>query len=209
MERANLPPIRQKGFVIHSGLLARREQESLVEELRQVLKSAPLLQPVTSRGKPMSVRMSAAGDFGWISDRRGYRYEAAHPNGARWPAIPASILKIWYKVESCQLLPKRDPECCLINWYGQDARMGMHQDRDEANFDYPVVSISLGDDALFRMGNVERGGKTESIWLKSGDVVVMGGEARLAYHGVDRLRFGSSTLLPQGGRINLTLRVVT
>ncbi len=87
--------------------------------------------------------------------------------------------------------------------------MGMHQDRDEANFDYPVVSISLGDDALFRMGNVERGGKTESIWLKSGDVVVMGGEARLAYHGVDRLRFGSSTLLPQGGRINLTLRVVT
>ncbi|WP_299937205.1 alpha-ketoglutarate-dependent dioxygenase AlkB [uncultured Pelagimonas sp.] len=209
MKPANSPMIRQKGFVIHPEFLDRAEQESLVEELRGILRVAPLVQPVTARGKPMSVRMSAAGDFGWISDRRGYRYEKQHPNGAAWPAIPASILKIWYKVDSCQHLPKRDPECCLINWYGEDAKMGLHQDRDEAAFDYPVVSISLGDEALFRMGNVERGGNTESIWLKSGDVVVMGGDARLAHHGVDRLRFGSSTLLPQGGRINLTLRMVT
>lgn len=84
----------------------------------------------------------------------------------------------------------------------------MHQDKDEGNFDWPVVSVSLGDEALFRMGSVERGGSTESLWLKSGDVVVMGGAARLAYHGVDKIRFGSSTLLPKGGRINLTLRAV-
>ena len=87
--------------------------------------------------------------------------------------------------------------------------MGMHQDRDEADFDQPVLSISLGDDALFRMGNRERGGSTQSTWLSSGDVIVMRGRARLTYHGVDRIRFGSSALLPKGGRINLTLRVVT
>ena len=86
--------------------------------------------------------------------------------------------------------------------------MGLHQDRDEADFTWPVVSVSLGDDALFRIGNQTRGGKTKSIWLTSGDVVIMGGEARLAYHGVDRTRFASSSLLPKGGRINLTMRVV-
>ncbi len=153
----------------------------------------------------MSVRMSAAGRFGWISDRRGYRYSETHPDGQRWPAIPDEVLAIWDQVSGCP----RAPECCLINWYGEGARMGMHQDRDEADFTCPVVSVSLGDDGLFRMGNVERGGKTESIWLQSGDVVVMGGAARLAHHGVDRIRFGSSGLLPNGGRINLTLRVVT
>jgi alkylated DNA repair protein (DNA oxidative demethylase) len=95
-----------------------------------------------------------------------------------------------------------------VNFYGEGAKMGMHQDKDEGNFDWPVVSVSLGDDALFRMGATERGGSTESIWLRSGDVVVMGGPARLAYHGVDKIRFGSSTLLPKGGRINLTLRAI-
>lgn len=86
--------------------------------------------------------------------------------------------------------------------------MGMHQDRDEADFTWPVLSVSLGDAALFRIGNDTRGGKTESLWLDSGDVVVMGGGARLRYHGVDRIRFGSSGLLAHGGRLNLTLRVV-
>ena len=100
------------------------------------------------------------------------------------------------------------PDCCLINFDGEGTRMGLHQDRDEQDFSQPVLSISLGDEALFRMGNVERGGATRSVWLRSGDVVVMGGEARLRHHGIDRIRFGSSPLLPNGGRINLTLRVV-
>ena len=205
MSRTNIRPITQKGFVIYPGYLDRSAQESLVEDLRAVLRRAPLMQPITARGTPMSVKMSAAGDFGWISDRRGYRYEPQHPNGAPWPAIPQAVLDIWTAVGNCA----RRPECCLINWYGQGAKMGLHQDRDEADFSCPVVSISLGDEGLFRMGNPQRGGKTESIWLRSGDVVVMAGAARFAHHGVDRLRFGSSTLLPQGGRINLTLRVVT
>lgn len=194
-----------RGFRIHRGFLDRPAQEALVAELRGVLAQAPLVQPVTPRGRPMSVRMSACGSFGWITDRRGYRYERRHPSGVDWPPIPASVRGIWDAVADCP----RAPECCLINWYGEGARMGLHQDKDEGDFSCPVVSVSLGDEGLFRMGNVERGGKTESLWLQSGDVVVMGGAARLAHHGVDRIRFGSSTLLKDGGRINLTLRVVT
>ncbi|MFZ5963115.1 alpha-ketoglutarate-dependent dioxygenase AlkB family protein [Thalassococcus sp. BH17M4-6] len=197
--------LRIRGFEVHQGFLPRPEQEALVDDLRAVLARAPLVQPVTPRGRPMSVRMSAAGRFGWITDRQGYRYAPTHPQGTDWPPIPASVLAIWEAVAGTD----RQPECCLINWYGNGARMGLHQDRDEADFSQPVVSVSLGDDGLFRMGNEERGGKTESLWLRSGDVVVMGGEARLRHHGVDRIRFGSSTLLPDGGRINLTLRVVT
>ncbi|SNR38628.1 alpha-ketoglutarate-dependent dioxygenase AlkB family protein [Puniceibacterium sediminis] len=197
--------LHQRGFVIHRNYLNREAQEALVATLRDLLTQAPLVQPVTPRGKPMSVRMSAAGRFGWVSDRNGYRYAEMHPSGVPWPPIPEQVLAIWNDVSAVA----RAPECCLINWYGADARMGLHQDRDEADLTMPVVSVSLGDSGLFRMGNVERGGSSESVWLESGDVVVMGGAARLCHHGVDRIRFGSSTLLPRGGRINLTLRVVT
>ncbi|WP_146590499.1 alpha-ketoglutarate-dependent dioxygenase AlkB family protein [Puniceibacterium confluentis] len=197
--------LQERGFVIYRGYLDRSAQESLVDVVRDVLEQVPLVQPVTPRGKPMSVRMSAAGEFGWVSDRGGYRYAPTHPNGTEWPPIPAEVLAIWQDVSGAT----RRPECCLINWYGEGARMGLHQDRDEADLTQPVVSVSLGDSGLFRMGNVDRGGSTGSVWLDSGDVVVMGGAARLCHHGVDRIRFGSSTLLPRGGRINLTLRVVT
>ena len=152
----------------------------------------------------MSVQMSSAGRYGWCSDRLGYRYEPKHPNGNEWPAIPRSVLDVWDGVSETE----RQPDCCLINHYREKARMGLHQDNDEQDFAFPVVSISLGDDALFRIGGMDRKDKTESFWLSSGDVVVMGGEARLAYHGVDRIRFGTSTLLKNAGRINLTLRVV-
>jgi DNA oxidative demethylase len=147
--------------------------------------------------------MTSAGRVGWHADRTGYRYTTHHPNGTAWPPIPKPVLDVWRMVSGVD----RDPDCCLVNYYGEGARMGLHQDKDEADFRWPVVSISLGDDALFRVGNVTRGGTTESLWLGSGDVVVMGGDARLAYHGIDRTRFASSQLLPKGGRINLTLRV--
>ncbi|MCR9109579.1 alpha-ketoglutarate-dependent dioxygenase AlkB [Marivita sp. XM-24bin2] len=197
--------LRVRDFEIHQSYFAPEAQARLVHSLREVLSKAPLFQPVTPRGTPMSVRMSAAGDYGWISDRKGYRYEPAHPSGVPWPPIPESLIAMWREV----VPDARDPECCLINWYDETAKMGMHQDRDEADLTQPVVSVSLGDEALFRMGNLTRGGKTESIWLRSGDVVVMDGDARRAYHGIDRIRPNSSTLLPNGGRINLTLRVVT
>ncbi len=201
----DVPQREIRGFRLFDGLLGRGEQEAMVDDIRSIVRAAPLVVPVTRRGKEMSVRMTSAGTQGWISDRTGYRYEKTHPSGSDWPPIPASVLAIWRAV----VPGARNPESCLVNWYGPAARMGMHQDRDEVDLDQPVVSISLGDDALFRIGNVERGGRTESVWLRSGDVVAMGGAARLVHHGVDRIAPGTSTLLEVPGRINLTLRVVT
>jgi alkylated DNA repair protein (DNA oxidative demethylase) len=198
------PTLRLRGFDIHKSYLPDTAQQDLVAALRKVLKVAPLFSPTTRFGKKMSVRMTSAGKYGWYSDGRGYRYEPLHPNGTPWPPIPDAVLGIWHDLTG----HNRAPDCCLINYYGEGARMGMHQDRDEADFTWPVLSVSLGDDGLLRIGNEERGGKTESIWLASGDVVVMGGAARLTHHGIDRIRFGSSRLLPKGGRINLTCRVV-
>jgi alkylated DNA repair protein (DNA oxidative demethylase) len=146
--------------------------------------------------------MSNLGPLGWVSDRTGYRYQPTHPvTGRLWPAIPERILDVWRRFSGAEA----DPDACLVNWYGPEARMGLHQDRDEADFSFPVVSISLGDQAVFRIGPAE-GGKTATLKLASGDVCVLSGPARLARHGIDRILGGSSTLLPQGGRLNLTLR---
>ena len=197
-------PILLRGFAVHSGWLDIPAQVGLVEDLRAVVANAPLVRPVTPGGRPMSVRMTAAGRLGWVSDQRGYRYATRHPQGMPWPPIPAPVLALWHEVTGLA----RVPDCCLVNFYDAGARMGLHQDRDEGDYSFPVVSVSLGDDALFRIGGTDRRDGTQSLWLRSGDVVVMGGPARLAWHGVDRIRPGSSTLLPRGGRINLTLRVV-
>jgi len=196
--------INVRGVEIYKDWLPVSIQHALVQKIRLIVADAPLFSPETRFGKPMSVGMTSAGKYGWFSDRTGYRYVELHPNGVVWPPIPEEILKVWHDVTGLE----REPDCCLVNFYGEGARMGLHQDRDEADFSWPVVSISLGDDALFRIGNVDRGGKTESIWLQSGDVAVMSGTARLKHHGIDRIRFRSSQLLAGGGRINLTLRVV-
>jgi alkylated DNA repair protein (DNA oxidative demethylase) len=192
------------GALVYPGFLDEDAQRALLDDLRGIVRAAPLFRPTTARGKQMSVRMTSAGDYGWVSDRRGYRYEPRHPDGMAWPPIPERVLDIWRSVSGAS----RDPQCCLVNYYDAEARMGLHQDRDEADFSMPVVSISLGDEALFRVGQTTRGGPTKSVWLRSGDVAVLAGAARLVYHGIDRVRAGSSTLLPDGGRINLTLRVV-
>ncbi len=195
------------GFRILPEFLPRARQAMMVSALRRVLEAAPLVRPVTPWGKPMSVRMTSAGRLGWVIDKGRYRYSDRHPEtGKPWPPVPEDILAIWRAVSGWP----DDPDCCLINWYGEDARMGLHRDADEGEiaFAAPVVSISLGDPARFRMGGPERKGPTENIVLRSGDVVVMGGEARLAYHGIDRIMFGQDPLFPKGGRINLTLRVV-
>lgn len=197
-------PIEIRGFQYWPGLLDGPAQAALVADLRGIVAAAPLHAPVTPGGRPMSVRMTSAGRLGWITDQQGYRYEPRHPAGHAWPAIPPAVLDLWHGLTGLS----RVPDCCLINFYGEGAKMGLHQDRDEGDFSFPVLSISLGDEALFRMGGPDRKDPTESLWLKSGDVLLMGGPARLAWHGIDRLRFRSSRLLPGGGRINLTLRVV-
>lgn len=195
------------GVVHWPGRLAPAEQAALVAELRAVARKAPFFQPrMPKTGKPFSVRMTNCGPLGWVSDERGYRYQPEHPEtGEPWPMMPAPLLALWEELSGYP----HPPEACLINFYAAGTKMGLHQDRDEQDFDAPVLSISLGDAALFRIGGTTRGGKTISLKLASGDVLIFGGEARLAYHGIDRILSGSSTLLPEGGRINLTLRRVT
>ena len=197
--------LRLRGFEIHKFYLTLSAQRGLLDAVRGVVKQVPFFRPVMPSGQQMSVRMTSAGDYGWLSDTQGYRYAPTHPNGTPWPAIPPEVLAIWNDLTGLE----RQPESCLINYYASDAKMGLHQDKNETDFRWPVVSISLGDEGMLRVGGQKRGGKTDSLWLQSGDVVVMGGEARLNYHGIDRIRAGSSTLLPKGGRINITLRVVT
>jgi len=196
-----------EGARLLPGRLARAEQEALVAELRAIVREAPFFTPVMPRtGRPYSVRMTNCGRLGWVSDRAGYRYQATHPaTGRPWPAIPAALLALWDEVTG-YVAP---PEACLVNFYGAEAKMGLHQDRDEEDFAAPLVSISLGDTGRFRLGGVARSDPTRSFPLASGDVLVLAGPARLAHHGIDRILPGTSTLLADGGRLNLTLRRVT
>lgn len=190
------------------GYLDAAAQRALVDDIRAVVEVAPLYTPEMPRtGKPMSVRMTNCGALGWVTDKAGgYRYQPTHPvSGEPWPPIPAVLLDIWREVAGYP----HPPEACLVNFYADWARMGLHQDRDERDFAAPVVSISLGDDCLFRVGGARRNDPTVSFRLSSGDVVVLGGEGRLAFHGVDRIYPGTSMLLKNGGRINLTLRRVS
>jgi alkylated DNA repair protein (DNA oxidative demethylase) len=195
------------GLIHLPAFFDRAAQERLVADLRAIVAQAPLFTPRMPRtGKPFSVRMTNCGALGWVSDAAGgYRYQATHPEtGAPWPAIPPLALEAW--AAGGYGAP---PEACLVNFYDAAARMGLHQDRDEAAFDAPVVSISLGDSCLFRFGGVNRNDPTRSVKLHSGDVALIGGASRLCFHGVDKIYGGTSTLLTQGGRINLTLRRVS
>ena len=183
-------------------------QVQLLAAVRAVIADAPLYIPVMPRtGKPMSVRMTNCGALGWVTDKDlGYRYQPVHPvTGRAWPAIPAALLELWSVVADYPA----PPEACLVNYYSSTAKMGSHRDADEQEFSAPVVSVSLGDDAVFHIGGPRRTDAKTRMTLGSGDVVVLGGDARLAYHGIDRMLPGTSALLIEGGRINLTLRRVT
>lgn len=196
------------GFKLHAGFFDRAAQEKLVGAVRLCLRDAPLYTPAMPRsGKEFSVRMSNAGPLGWVSDREGgYRYQPHHPaTGRPWPPIPDLLLQAWEALSGY----RAPPEACLINWYGPGARMGLHRDSDEQARDAPVLSVSLGDTAVFRIGGAEKGAKTGSLRLNSGDVAILDGAARESRHGVDRILPGTSTLLDTPGRINLTLRRVT
>lgn len=189
------------------GYLDRAAQEHLVDIIRRIVVEAPLYVPVMpGTGKPMSVRMTNCGPLGWVTDKvRGYRYQSTHPvTGKAWPQMPHELLDLWEKLAD----HAKPPEACLINFYSDDAKMGLHQDKDENAFDAPVLSISLGNTCLFRVGGLDRKAPTGSFKLSSGDIVLLGGEGRLAFHGVDRIYPDTSTLLKNGGRMNLTLRRV-
>jgi DNA oxidative demethylase len=201
------PSRTASGLNYHPGYLDREGQQRLLDELMTAIADAPFYTPVMPRsGRPLTVRITNLGALGWISDRTGYRYQPVHPETGRpWPNIPQSVLAIWRQVADYP----HDPEACLVNCYREGAKLGLHRDEDEQDFSAPVVSISLGDMAIFRIGGNERSGPTETLKLSSGDVLVLGGESRLRYHGIDRILTGTSTLIKEGGRINLTLRRVT
>ncbi|HEY3798048.1 MAG TPA: alpha-ketoglutarate-dependent dioxygenase AlkB [Caulobacteraceae bacterium] len=178
-------------------------QRQLTDDVLALTASAPFYRPITPGGKPMSVAMTNLGPLGWVTDAGGYRYQPTHPQtGAPWPPIPPTLLDLW--AELCDAATPAD--CCLVNRYDAAAKMGLHRDNDEADFRFPVLSVSLGDTAVFRLGGLKRADPTGQLRLSSGDVCVLGGPARRAYHGVDRILAGSSRLVPGGGRINLTLR---
>lgn len=190
------------------GRLDRLEQLQLLAALRAIIAEAPLFTPtMPGSGRAMSVRMTNCGPLGWMTDKEsGYRYQATHPvTGKPWPAIPPMLLALWAELTDYPA----QPEACLVNHYTSHAKMGLHQDKDEEDFAAPVLSVSLGDTAIFRAGGLTRKAPTRKFELRSGDVVVLGGEDRLVFHGVDRILPGTSDLLEEGGRYNLTLRRVT
>jgi alkylated DNA repair protein (DNA oxidative demethylase) len=207
MADAHEPATGLGGFRLVPGYLDRDRQERLLAAVREVIRRAPLYAPrMPKSGRPMSVRMTNCGPLGWMTDTGGYRYQRTHPEtGAPWPPIPDLLLAAWRELADYP----HPPEACLVNVYDPTARMGLHQDRDEKDMAAPVLSLSLGDSCLFRLGGTKRNDPTSSVRLASGDALVLGGGARLAFHGVDRILPGTSALLPEGGRINLTLRRVT
>ena len=205
---ASLPDL-PTGFAHYPFYFDIAQQQALIDAVKAGVTQAPFFQPTMPRtGAPLSVVMSNFGSLGWVTDKiGGYRYEAVHPKtGAPWPALPKVLLDLWYDVSGCDA----PPEACLINWYREDrqSKMGMHVDNDEKEVRAPVVSVSLGDPATFRIGGPKRGGAATSLKLMSGDVVVLAGAARLCHHGVSKVFYGESALVPRGGRINLTMRRV-
>jgi alkylated DNA repair protein (DNA oxidative demethylase) len=193
-----------EGVMLWPGALDPAEQRTLTDTIFALAQDAPFYRPaMPGSGKPFSVEETNFGPLGWISDRNGYRYAPRHPlTGKLWPSIPQSLLNLWDAATSYEA----PPECCLVNLYREGAKMGLHQDKDEAALAAPVLSVSLGDDALFRIGGTSRKGSTKCLRLRSGDVLAFGGPARLAFHGIDRIVAGTSRLIPGGGRINLTMR---
>jgi len=201
-DRPRETPTGLPGFRLWPGALDAEAQQALLTEVLAAAETAPFYRPVTPGGRPFSVEMTGMGPLAWVSDRAGYRYQTTHPvTDAPWPPMPQSLLDLWDVLTGWPV----PPDACLVNLYRHEAKMGLHQDKDEADLGAPVLSVSLGDTAVFRIGPAE-GGRTQSLKLASGDVCALTGPARLARHGIDRLLAGSSQLVPGGGRINLTLR---
>lgn len=201
-------PERPAGFRHWPGYLDGARQAALLAEVLSRAADAPFYTPTLPRsGRAMRVRMTNLGPLGWVTDKAGgYRYQVHHPvTGAPWPDIPEALIEIWEGLGGY----RAPPEACLVNYYGRDSRLGLHVDADEAAQDAPVLSVSLGDPALFRIGGPGRRDPTGSVWLESGDVMALTGPARHCHHGVDRIRFGECGLIAGGGRINLTLRRVS
>ena len=185
---------------------AREQSAVLLAAIEQVAATSPFRQMVTPGGYTMSVAMTNCGPYGWSTDRHGYCYAAVDPlSGKPWPVIPECFRQLAQSAAARAGYPAFDPDACLINRYQPGAKLSLHQDKDEAQLDAPIVSVSLGLPATFQFGGLKRTDPLQRVWLEHGDVVVWGGESRLFYHAILPLKAGSH---PQVGpwRYNLTFR---
>ena len=183
------------------------DDEDVLAQISRLADISPFRRVVTPSGKPMSVEITSCGEVGWVSDRRGYRYEKLDPvTGKPWPEMPKIFKQLASQAAMLAGYATYSPDTCLINKYSIGSKMGMHQDRDERDFSQPIVSVSLGLPITFRFGGSTRTGETVKAQLTHGDVVVFGGQARLAFHGVGTLRKGEHPLTG-AARYNLTFRV--
>jgi alkylated DNA repair protein (DNA oxidative demethylase) len=187
---------------------ARSFESELIADIGDIVARAPFRHMITPGGHQMSVAMTNCGRLGWVTDRRGYRYDANDPETQKpWPAMPLSFRELAKQAAAHAGFGGFAPDACLVNRYQPGAKMSLHQDKDELDFGAPIVSVSLGLPAIFLFGGLKRGDKPRRFRLEHGDVVVWGGPARLVYHGVAPLADGEHALMGRQ-RINLTFRKV-
>ncbi len=193
------------GATLLRGFVAEEEADVL-RAIDAVVAEAPFRRMTTPGGHVMSVAMTNCGDVGWVTDRRGYRYDPIDPeSGKPWPPMPAVLRDLARRAAGVGGYPSFDPDGCLINRYEPGAKLSLHQDKDEKDLDAPIVSVSLGLPATFQFGGLRRDDPKRKIPLEHGDVVVWGGPSRLAYHGILTLKKGEHPLLG-AFRVNLTFR---
>jgi alkylated DNA repair protein (DNA oxidative demethylase) len=196
------------GAVLLGGY-ARKIDAALLAALADIARAAPFRRMVTPGGGTMSVAMTNCGDAGWVSDRAGYRYDPVDPaTGRRWPAMPPVFADLAARAAAAAGFEGFAPDACLLNRYEAGNRLSLHQDRNERDFGWPIVSVSLGLPAIFLWGGQQRSSRPRRLKLVHGDVVVWGGVARLTFHGVQPLAEGSHELTGNV-RYNLTLRRAT
>ena len=213
MTQKSIQPLEVNGLKLYPDYLSQAQQEQLLQTVIDAIQPTPFYQAKSPySGKSIGPKMTNMGELGWYSDEKGYRYQEHHPEtNLPWSAMPQVLLDIWADVSDYD----KPPQCCLVNYYDQpDSKLGLHKDHDEETFEPPIVSVSLGDSCLFRMGLTDKKTPTRSFTVDSGAIMVMGKQARTAYHGVDRILYGETTLLNNKkpfhqGRLNLTLRRVT
>jgi DNA oxidative demethylase len=207
---AGLEECLPDGMALFRNAIPHEAQARILDAIQAVMHEAPVFRPLMPTGAQMVNSLTNCGEWGWCSDRRGYRYERQHPEtGKPWPAIPDTLHELAVSA-AARAGYAFEPDACLVNVYDANGKLGSHCDSDEADFSQPIVSLSFGNHADFFFGGLERGGRTTTLTLESGDILVFGGASRLRYHGVRRIRKGTSAIthavLPADGRINLTLR---
>lgn len=199
-----------KGFFLFKSKLTRAAQEEIRDAARTVVSQAPLFRPtMPNSGQPFSYSMTNCGELGWVADRQGYRYQQNHPDtGERFPVMPKVIQDLAITLAKETGNSDFYPESCLLNFYRKGQKLGLHQDNTETNLSAPIISISLGDSGIFILGGKHRTAETKQYIVQSGDCLVMSGESRNYFHSFKGIVPNSSSLLKNGGRLNLTIRQV-